>query len=407
LASKIDQYGLKVFEHDYNIFNSDIKIKEAWYTFRQADRKFGTLTDSVFASETTGLETANLSHHPPLLPFLLAISHRIFSSQKAFLVNWQDTGIEKIWPQFYAAVIPFLASLLLVIMTYLLGRIFFSQGIASFAALLLVFTPIDMLTAQKIWADDLVSLISLLSIILYLKSLQKDNTFLAGVSGLLVGIAALAKQSGMFLVAFIPIIHFVFLRSKQISMMKLIFEKRLIIFLAFAFLSLLPWISLFMKTNGIFNFFIQYEPMGLKSAVYPTDFIRFVNTRPWYTYFLTVFFQQPLFIFVYLSPLLLLNEFKKRKELLVLLVWVALFFVLVTVRRDKELRYMLPAYPAVTLLTSFVFFALRERFNQYGAFFSRLANAGLILFSFFSIALAAKIGLTFVFLRASLIPIPV
>jgi len=124
---------------------------------------------------------------PPLQPYTLALSFLLFSPP-AGNTAWQET----------AARLPSLfASLLGIALTYALGRALFDDSLVGLvAALLLALSPFDILFASTAFTDPLLT-------VLVLAALWTGARGRWAASGLLSGLAAAAKQQGLF---FLPLI---------------------------------------------------------------------------------------------------------------------------------------------------------------------------------------------------------
>jgi len=405
LALKIDQSGLKAFDGQYNIYNLDLKIGNSFVGIKPSGERLGTLAQLLRVDG--GLETQQLSHHPPLLSFLLAVSHRVFMPSHAYILSFRRINAKAVFPQWYASSIPFFASLLTVFLVYLLGKAFFCQRVGLFAAFLLVVTPTDMLTAQKIWADNLVTLCILLSVYAYWLSLKKNSAVLAVISGACAWLAIVSKQSGILTVALVLVVHHFFYFRAGFSPVKRFFERKLLLFLFVCALLTSGWAMIYIKQNGLAALWLQYTSQFAVKAMYPTDFIRFVNTRPWFTHLLTIPFQQPLFIFTYASFLYMIKDKPYRRQLFCVCFWFLVFLIPATLMQGKEERYLLPAYPAITLLASYSFIRVWDLFCARTGRLPALLRRVLIILVCIACYQALMIGLSAVFTRASLIPIPV
>ncbi|RJO64081.1 MAG: hypothetical protein C4540_05850 [Candidatus Omnitrophota bacterium] len=405
LALKIDTSGLKVFDGRYNIYNLDLKIGKNFVGIKPTSDKMGTLAQLLRVDE--GVESLQLSHHPPFLSFLLAFSHRIFMPARMYVASFKRINTDAIYAQWYACSIPFFASLLTIFLVYLLGRAFFCERVGLFAALLLVITPIDMLTSQKIWADNLVALCISLSVYSYWLSLKKNSITLAIVSGVCAWLAILTKQSGILTVPLVLALHHFFYFRTGFSRLQWFFEKKLLFFLlAFALLAS-AWAAIYVKQNGWAALWLHYTSQFASKVIFPTDFIRFVNTRPWFTHLVTIPFQQPLYIFTYASFLYLIRDKSYRRQLFLFCLWFLVFLIPAMLMQDKEERYLLPAYPAISLLASYSFIrawdVISARSDRSAIFWKRLFLVLLCI----AYLQAFMTGLPAVFARVNLIPIPV
>ncbi|MEW6075226.1 MAG: glycosyltransferase family 39 protein [Candidatus Omnitrophota bacterium] len=404
LALKIDQSGFKVFDGHYNIYNLDLKIGKNFVGIKPSGERLGTLAQLLRVDE--GVETQQLSHHPPLLSLLLAASHRIFMPNHAYISSFRRINANAVFLQWYCGSIPFFASLLTVFLVYLLGKAFFCQRVGLFAAFLLVVTPTDMLTAQKIWADNLVTLCILLSVYAYWLSLKKNSAVLAVLSGVCAWLAIVTKQSGILTVPLVLVLHHFFYFKAGFSLFARLAERKLLLFLFVCALLTAGWATIYVRQNGLAALWLQYTSQFAAKVMYPTDFIRFVNTRPWFTHLLTIPFQQPLFIFTYATFLYVIKDKAFRRQLCFLCFWFLVFLISATLMQGKEERYLLPAYPAITLLASYSVIRIWDSFGARTGRLPVLLRCALIILLCIASFQAITIGLSAVFSRVSLIPIP-
>jgi len=404
LAMKLDTYGLKTFTDQYNNFYVNLKYHDSTLELIPSEEKITSFSRAV--SLGLGLENEILSHHPPGFSFFLALSHQILCKDKPYILlskKHPGPGIDSM--QFYATVVPFIFSLLLIVSTYLLGRMLFSAKIGLWAAFIIALTPTDLLTAQKIWADDMVAFFGLATIMLYLLSLKKDQLIYAALAGLSCGIAILGKMSGGFIALAIILFHFY--KNKELILTRKIYtillERRMIVFLAFSLICVLPWLVALKNNFGLKTFFLQFEPVIRQAQQFPEGFIKTVHSRPLLTYLVTIPYQFPLYFLGYFSFISLLAKGRNRENVVFLCIWYGITLILLTLRQDKEERYILPALPALALLSAISLNNLKITIETQGR---KYLWFGIYLFLFLSIYWACRIGMLYVFERADIIPIP-
>jgi len=382
LAHKIDRYGIKAFNNLYKIknhYNLYFLDKGFDYNSRllgilESEKREGTLLDGFLG------EREQLSHHPPLLPFFLAVSHRIFLRKLPFVLNAAQTPFfmrANASYQFYACFVPFLFSLLFLISVYVLSRIIFSHHIGLLATLFVAFTPITILTSCKIWADDMVAFFFTLAVIFYVLAKKSNKYFYALFSGLSCGLAILAKMSGLYLIFIILIFHIIENRNKKVSfrnVVSFIFDKNILYFLAGVFIASGWWLDLFLLNFGAgsikYNFSINENWHAAKTW---SDFFGVVSNRPWYSYFILIPFQFPLYLFGYIFIILWLIRQKFRSLPLFrdksnfinfVIIWVMVVVGMLTLKPGKELRYTSVALGGIAFLSSLCLFIVYERVKK-------------------------------------------
>lgn len=339
------------------------------------------------------LEEANITyydqplHHIPFgFPAAIMLSHKIFAPQDPYYllaVNEREI-IEKAppgaglrgfrfdsqvkWKQFYSVIIPLLSSLLFIALVYFLAkRLYSSELVGLIAMFLMAISPVDILTSQKVWADDMTAFFACASVLLYIISLDKKMPLLALAGGVSCGISAITKQSGAFIIFVIVIWHFLSNLDRLFrkdTFLSVIFDKNLIFFLLGALLSSIYWFS---KVTSVYGTPI-YRPHQAKIAeTAKTLWFKTVGGRPWPVYLIGIPFQNPLFFLAYLSPIFLWLDRKCLKSTLLGVVWIAVFLYIFQVylgSGGKEHRYMLLAYPAFAILGAYVANFLRTKIDE-------------------------------------------
>ena len=139
---------------------------------------------------------------------MIVASHKLFSKSKdLYKIIFSLTGeyVTKIKPalffetQFYAVIIPYVFSLGLVVLAFVIGKMFFSDNVGLYAAAIMAINPISIMTSQKIWADDMLSFFVGLSFLLYALGIRHRKDYLYFLAGLSCGVGVLAKQTGGYL----------------------------------------------------------------------------------------------------------------------------------------------------------------------------------------------------------------
>lgn len=323
-----------------------------------------------------------LFHKPPLFIYALMISHRLFASDRPYAAVNVNLGPRiqfrqakvLLTTQFYCVIVPILFSLLLITATFFFGKILFSNTVGIYAAILLSISPIELLSSQRIWTDDMLAFFITAAFILYYLSRQKQNFVLASLAGICAGLAILTKPSG-------NIVIFIILAYELYRFWKdRVFNKMFVAFFIACILVSLPWHWQVLKIYGS----LFYLPVLTQPELMNQPWFKFVFNRPWYMYLVNIPVQTPLLFFVYIA---IFGIFKRcpndearayRDKKVFLFIWIAMFLIsFLIVKVGRELRYMLPAYPAITILSAEVLGTIQKKLN--GKFGHRIGNLIVIV----------------------------
>jgi hypothetical protein len=400
LAMKLDREG---FRQGYNLNGINVGKTEDGYLLgivpaEEGDK--GTLLKSL-----PDYYDEPLFHKPPLFKYALMLSHRIFANDNPYLAVNVNLGpnVRKQKPegfrraQFYAVIVPLFFSLLSITAVFLLGKMFFSAEVGLFASAMFSVSPIELMAAHRIWTDDMLSFFVAASFLVYL--LFRDrNLFRAGLlSGILAGLAMLVKPSAniMILIA----LCFEFLNNG-------IFKKHLFGFICGALALSAPWHAAIYRTYGTLY---HFPALNYPELVKTNPWFAFVFNRPWYMYPVNTVYQMPLYALCVLSPAKLIKKHSRdeseKKAIEFLLIWCAVFLiVLLANNMNKELRYILPVYPAIAVLSALVLADLRKILSSKFNVITGYAVTAVLfaLCAFWS----ARIGLDFVYKNLAAIKLP-
>lgn len=373
LAYKIDSQGI----NGYNLRGIDLYGSKEFPNLIQVApaKDKGHILKSLEAGNITYYDEP-LHHIPFGFPMAIELSHRLFSPGLPYymLAIPNDTElIQKAGPnvglrnfrfpdnvrgkQFYSVIVPLFFSLLMLVLVYFMSNVLYGKrSVGLIAMFLMAISPIDILTSQKIWADDMTAALMLLAALLYVLSSKKNLPLLAFFGGISCGLSAITKQSGAFIVFVIITWHLVcnFDRlTKKETFFKTVFDINLILFGLGTFLSAGYW---FYKVYSVYGepFYRPHQTNIAEMA--KTSWFKMVGSRPKYVYSAGIPYQNPIFGLAYLSPLFYWLDKNRRKETLFLMIWVAVFIYIfqVYIGGGKEHRYMLPAYPAFAILGAYI-----------------------------------------------------
>jgi len=427
LAKKLDDYGLKSFNwHASNLNNYNLFFMELGYDpiykligIDDGDEKIGSLLRGFLG------EREWLSHHPPGYPFFVAASHKMFSSNLPFVLNNSNNQFfmkRNMRLQFYACIVSFLFSLFLVMATYILGSKMFSHKIGLFSAFFMSLTPIELLTANKIWADDMTAFFVVLAAMLYLYALKNKRPTFSLISGFFCGLSILTKMSGTYIIFVVIVSHLFEHRNDKVtarSIFSFLFDRNILYFLSGVFIVSAWWIDLYWinLSGGRFAYHLNLNPLSSQGLAQTLGWNKYFNvtySRPWYSYFLLVPFQFPIYLLSYVFIFLFLlrntitafKNFVKEStfELRFLIIWLITAFIFLTLKPNKEIRYMLIAFPAIAILSSYFLFRLFELAKSKK--YKKLIYGFVTILSSLSLLSVVRIGIRYVILRADFIKIP-
>jgi len=409
-ALKLDKFGMR----EYNLRGLDFKgnqyIGGLFLSVSEKEGK-GGLLESQFKNGIFYYDEP-VYHLPPLFSYALMWSHRVFTDEEPYYIVYMNLKEKAIFElprqfltiQFYCVILPFVFSLLSIVMVFLIGKKFFSEEVGFYAAMMMAVAPINILTSQRIWADDMVCFFLILGAILFYMGHSKNNVILSGIGGVSVGLSALTKPNGGFIV-FAIILYCLWQGRKELlsrRIFQVIFNKHLMVFGMAVFLTNLPWFYLMTKTYGSPLYKPPYQP-GLEKIAW----FHATASRPWYTYLVGIPYQLPLFVLGYMEFILTFWKNSAQKRLRFLLFsWIIVYFYFMNIHFhwSKEHRYLLPVYAPLAILSGIMLNRI-EKFvrskigNKFGLFIIMLIIVATSLWSI-------RIGLKYVFMNSALIPIP-
>jgi hypothetical protein len=422
LAMKIEEYGLDVFkDKKYNLFyvdrgvSPDLSLVGIW----EGKNEEGLLLSGFLGERET------LSHHPPLLPLFLSLSHKLFANNAIYLANISRNlylMLRNSLSQFYACLTQFSASVFFILSVFLLGSLLFSKKIGLICALFVSLTPTELMTANKIWADDMTAFFVTLSVICYLYALKNNKPFFSLLAGFSCGLSILTKMSGVYLIFAMLLFHVFEHRKDKVTVNNIIaflWDKNILYFLAGAFIASAWWFDLYYSSfdirssGGYFAVNEKWETAKTWNA-----YFNIASNRPWYSYFILVPYQFPLYLISYLFIVLFalkrwvrkfadLIKKEDNRYLIFLIIWVSTVFTFLTLKPGKEERYMLIAYPAISILSVYSLNLFYQWFkNKELGISLNLKRTLFISIILLSLFFSLKIALPRILFRADIIPIP-
>lgn len=131
-----------------------------------------------------------------------------------------------------AKLISFIASVITIILAYLVGKELYNKEAGLFAAFVYALYPVILIVSVDAYSDALFFCLLLLSIYLFVMSLRRDTYFMSALLGMSLAAAYLTRPEGQFLLL-LPMLQIFGVFSKKISFNKKYLLKTVFIFLIF------------------------------------------------------------------------------------------------------------------------------------------------------------------------------
>ena len=425
LAFKIDALGVR----GYNLRGIKFSRKQEhpyFWRFLLVNDK-GQILEALEKEGNITYYDQPLHHVPFAFPMALVVSHKIFAPQDHYyllkLTNEREilmhappgVGLRNFrfhpdiaGKQFYSIIVPLVFSLLLIALTYFLAKkLYNNEWIALVAMYLMAISPVDLLTSQKVWADDMTAALAVLAVFLYVLSVEKKSILLAFAGGISCGLSAITKQNGAFIAFVIILWHFASNYEsllKKETFLKTVFDKNLLLFGLGIITGSGYWFYTVWATYGT----PIYRPhLGDIAREATIDWFRLVGERPWYVYLAGIPYQNPLFILAYISPIWLWLDKKNYKSTLLSILWIAVFLYIFKEylgKGGKEHRYMLPCYTAFAILGAYVANYVRMFLDR--RLGSRMGTALLVIALIASALWSIPIAFRTLFYNGALLMVP-
>jgi len=400
LAMKLEKFGLK----GYNLQGIDVLSNEYFVAVTPSENSTkGNLLEGLEKENIFYYSQEPLSKMPPAFSYLLMMSHKIFSREKLFVAVDKNLGPDVVFvrpqiflkTQFYAVWISFAFSILFIYVTFLLGKLFFNEKVGLWASFLIAISPVDLLTSQRIWTDDMLAFFIALCVLLFWYGRIKNNALFTFLSGVSVGIATITKGSGIFIMIIIVLFNILTL-GKNSAAIRGTF-RHVFIFIAASIATAALW---YYRVAMIYG--TPFPLSGYQKDIEKVSaWFSMLNERSRFCHFYYFVCLTPFFIFFYIEAIQTILRKAVTKEKMFLLLWFLFFTIILVKIRAKEERYMLPAYPAIAILSAVAIEDVRRTLR------SVIANKFLCAMVIVCISLACTawsiyIGLRHVFNNAAI-----
>jgi len=384
IAMKLQRSGFR----EYNLFHISRVAFPGGLEYVWSQERDGELIEAL-RSEGMGFLAHTLFHSPPLFPYLLCFSHRMFAPGIGYDVLFPAAArglnmSERLKVQLYSSVVPLVFGVVLVVATFLLAQMICGYWTAVIAALLIACSPAVLFASERLWQDVPLAALVTLTMLFLLRHLESDDPgwFLLAVVS--CSLALLAKNTTVLLApaVVLAMAHRAYRRGGGVGKALRETALRAGAFLLLCSVLVFPWFFTAWRTWG--TPFYNAGEEGISRVHY---WFVFLKSRPWYTYAVTIPVMVPLFSFGYYRIVTMWRSRARFDEML-LGVWFLSFFVVLTLMTSfseqlgPDSRYMLPAYPPLAILAAAQVLRVRDSLaNRAPASVARWAVAGAILLS--------------------------
>lgn len=262
-------------------------------------------------------------HRPPFFVYALALFRAVFG---------KDFGI----------LLPILSGVLSIFIIFFLGRKMYDGKKALLSAFILSSCPIILFGSTRILMDVVLTVFILVTVWAVFIAAEKERLLWYVIAGILLGAAALTKESAY------PILPacFYIIFKKGFTLKRTVYAFSFVIV---SFIVTLPWLYHFYNVSGeIFPWWAKIYEENIK--MFP--FIDMAVHRPWYFYFVHLILVAPVYIFAYLE---IAKRVKNRGDLTEVF-WVLSYFIFATILgllgQGYQTRYIMPAVPALCFLSA-------------------------------------------------------
>lgn len=246
-----------------------------------------------------------------------------------------------------------------VIMTYLLAKRLFGKMAAYISALSLITGIHFLYYSRAAMLDVAVTFFITLSIYLFVIA-KEDKRFLFYIlTGLSVGLAVMTKG----VVGFLPLVIFsvyelyLLVIKQQSSLKRLVFPYT---FLVVSMLAVaLPWhLVMYLRYGREFiDTYLLYHVVDRATQAIEE------KGQPFWWYYTVMKVSMRVWFIAFLAalPLFILKMLRKNKLYALLTMWFALVFLLFSVASSKIVWYIMPLYPAASIMVGVLFEQIYDR----------------------------------------------
>lgn len=262
-------------------------------------------------------------HRPPLFVYSLALFRSLHPKAGPLLPIFSGIGV--------------------ISLVFYLKRLSGGDASALSAAAITALSPLLFFCSTRILMDVLLTLGVTAVILSVSRAAEEENPAGFAASGVLLGLSVLAKETAILIV---PACLYLVFRSGT-SSNKI---RNTLIFFGTAFAVCFPWFYRFKSVMG--TFFQQVGKADLDASIQMFPFMAQVVGRPWHFYFSHGILIAPIGAFAFWEMFRKIKE----KEPLTETIWALTYLFGLTLYslqgNGYQMRYVLPAIPAMSLLAS-------------------------------------------------------
>lgn len=278
-----------------------------------------------------------------------------------------------------------------ILLIFYLVKLLFNTKIALLSATLIALDPVLIAYSRLIHLDAMLSTLMILSVLTFIAFLNHSKIWFLALSGILAGLAVLAKMPAIFLILFIPFISLILIEDK-------VHSKRYIFIFYFLCITtfFLLWPAMWVDPIHTIAKMVLDQGSGLEKVLTSPHgsgfFLGEANKGDNGPLFYPVSFLLMVTPLTLLFFLICMGVFAKEyidkgftnsnKSILILLLYILLFAIQMSLASKTVARYLLPIFPAIDILAGIgLYSTFKNYFNKRFVFYSLLAIVMVIQMS--------------------------
>lgn len=311
--------------------------------------------------------------HPPLARYAYGAAAQFDVSKKngEVIFSYDYTS---------ARIISVILASLTVVLVMLIGKKYFSTLVGIFSGIILSLLPLFVGYSQIATLESFIIFFFTSAVFSYLLFLEKPNFKKQLVSGAILGLALMVKQTNALLIPLLLIIHFYWnITQKEKASYWYYLNILGIGFITFIILWPMPWFNLDYVIKYHNNMWLPENPLPPPELI----FGRFMLTPPFY-YVLSLLITTPLLILI-LSIIGSLKVLKEKRTFgIIILIWFLFPFIQSLYHfRQHNIRYIIEIYAPFAMVAAIGFEYLITKYikNLQLRIFSSLLLITYLLFT--------------------------
>lgn len=266
----------------------------------------------------------------PLVPFLYGLIFKFFGEYRIYIQIFTTSLFS-----------------MTAVLIYLTGKTLWDKDTGFFAGLLFLGIPYIFSQVPAMLIDIPAMFFLMLSVFTFIRAMEKGGVWIA-ISSVAIFFAFFSKYSTWLMLSVLVVIFLVYLKAPPIPergwKKRIVFYRCCTVALIAGFLIGIVILYKFDVISGQIRFLLEYQRPGLKR---------------WSESFVSTFLFQ---VHPFITVLALCSVFAafRKKDLRYLIIgW--LIFLLVVVFQVRRIRYLLIAFPMVTLMASYALHGIKSR----------------------------------------------